>query len=170
MSVPDNMKFVLFAVLIFLPVAAQAQQGGYELDAWFGHNHLSTHDCIYTQDADFKSHSEFIPVHLSLEDLAYLDSIATAVGFWTFPDTIFKLVDTVRVDGKLVYLDEITIPGPGRTSFYFQTPTHRKSLEILDWQNAKAFYDKISSFENGIQTVLQRQQYYNTLPRPVMRY
>jgi hypothetical protein len=169
MSVPDNMKIVLFAMLIFLPVAVSAQQG-YELDTWFWHRHLSTKDSLYTQDYDIDKYRTSIPIHLSQEDFIFLDSVATSVEFWTLPDTLIKPLDTVWVNGILEYRDEIVFPTPGKRSFKFITPNHRKSVEIISLPNDRYFSDKIRKIEDAILLVLERQPYYNTLPRPAMRY
>lgn len=170
MSVPDNMKFVLFGLLLFLPIVAQAQTDGYELDAWFWYNHLSTRGNIYTQDYDKESHQAFIQVHFSIADFVYLDSVATSVGFWALPDTIFKKVDTIRVNGELIWRDYSSAPGSQRTAYHFKTPSHDKSVEVLSWQIDSTLRDKLIRMEEAVKTVLESQPNYYTLPRERARY
>ena len=169
LSVPENMKFVLFVLMIFIPVAASAQQE-YELDARFWHCHLSTKDSLYTQDYDIDKYRTSIPIHLSQEDFIFLDSVATSVELWTLPDTIIKPLDTVWMNGELEYRDEMIFPTPGRRSFDFITPTHRKSIEIISLHKDRYFSDKIRKIEDAINFVIERQPFYNTLPRRMMRY
>lgn len=163
------MKFILFCFLFGFPIAAAAQTKGYDLDAWFWHDHLSTRDSLYTQDYDISSRSDEIPVHLPISDFEYIDSVATSVGFWGWPDTIYNVPDTVRKNGKIELEDFLIAPGAGRVSFRFHTPMHDKSIEILNWHRAAYLNEKIMKLEDAISMVLKRQPYYNTLPRPMMR-
>jgi hypothetical protein len=164
------MKFVLFWFLFGFPIAATAQHQGYDLDAWFWDDHLSTRDSFYTQDVDVNSPKSTIPVHLSISDFEFIDSAATSVGFWTLPDTLYHKDDTSWKDGKMFILGESIQPSPGNAIFKFTTPLHQKSVEIISWPIEPVVAEKISKVEDAIMIVIMRQSNYNTPPRKVLRY
>jgi hypothetical protein len=159
MSVPDNMKFVIFALMMLLPVVASAQQDAYELDAWFWHRHLSTRDSLFTQDYDNDEHKDFIPLHLSAEDFNTLDSAADALGFWSMPDTIPAYGPAKEI--------EMMSPGGWQNYFYFKTPRHPHHKVLASRMVTGS--EKLYAWETVILKVMYRQQYYSTLPKPMKR-
>jgi hypothetical protein len=153
------MKFFLFTMMIFLPVVAQAQQEGYSLDAWFWHRHLSTLDSLFTQDYDNYEHKDFIPLHLSPADFKTLDSAADAVGFWSMPDTIPASEPAKDI--------EMLRPGGWQNYFYFRTPRHPHPKALASRMVTGSV--KLYEWETIILKVMERQQYYSTLPKPMKR-
>lgn len=157
------MKFILILILSFFIVGC-AQQRGYELEAWFWHNHLSTRDSLYTQDVDVKSQNEVITVHLSIADFDYLDSIATSIGFWTLPDSIYDPSDTLWRNRRMKREAGFSGRSSERISFEFQTPRHHKLVENIFWYKTGHLLDNIDKLEVAILTVHERQPQYKTLP------
>jgi hypothetical protein len=164
MSVPDNMKIVLLLLLLLLPCAAIAQQDGYELDAWFWHRHLSTHDSLFTQDYDNKSYKASIPVHLKLDDFKYLDSVAEAIDLWSYADTVATQFHT----GRYIEISISSEGGPETMDIYFKTPRHPLPKAGVAWPGSDI--GKISQFVRAIRRVLKRQPNYYELPDPKARY
>ena len=120
----------LVLLLAFVSVGCASQTARWQLEAYWG-SKLNTQGVYYIQDYGVQNPADSIRISFSMKDFGYLDSVASAIRLWDWPDSV-TMYKFPRLDST-----------DARTAVFirFKTPIHEVTVgkPPFEWADCEAF-------------------------------